>query len=239
VVTSSQQFSQQYSLDIAPRTFATFETFVSDQDYNLLNMLKELRVHSNEPRQYYIWGAKQTGKSHLLHSVCNYLVGTEQRTIYLPLEELSSSNANIFQNIHNLDIVCIDDIDKVLGDNNWESALFQLINELRAKNKNLVMTASNNPNCMNVSMPDLKSRLVWGPVYKLSALDDEQKTVALQRHAKARGFEISLDVCNYLMKRYTRELTQLVTLLDQIDHHSLVQQRKVTIPFVKTVLDDM
>ena len=101
------------------------------------------------------------------------------------------------------------------------------------------MTALNSPNNMDVLIPDLKSRLVWGPVYRLKTLVDEQKTAVLQRHAKARGFDISLDVCNYLIKRYSRELTQLVTLLDQIDNLSLEQQRKVTIPFVKTVLDGM
>ena len=58
MASSSQQYSRQYFLDIAPRPFATFDTFVSDQDYNLLNLLNELGVHSTEPRQIFIWGRK-------------------------------------------------------------------------------------------------------------------------------------------------------------------------------------
>ena len=239
MATNSHHFSQQYPLDIAPRTFATFETFVNTQENVLLDSLKELRVQLKEPRQFYLWGARQTGKSHLLHAICNYLTSTKQNSIYLPLKEFSSSDSIILQDIHHLDVICVDDVDQVIGDYDWEKALFQLINELRTENKSLVMTASNNPSSMKVLIPDLASRLVWGPVYKLNTLDDEQKANALQLHAEARGFNISSDVCGYLIKRYSRELKQLVDLLNQIDQQSLVHKRKVTVPFVKTVLDEL
>lgn len=239
MATNSHHFSQQYPLDIAPRTFATFETFVSTRDNVLLDSLKELRIQLKEPRQFYLWGAGQTGKSHLLQAICNHLASTKQNSIYLPLNEFSSNDSNILQDIHHLDVVCVDDVDQVIGDYNWEKALFQLINELRTDNKSIVMTASNKPSAMKLLIPDLASRLVWGPVYKLNVLDDEQKATALQLHAEARGFKISSDVCGYLIKRYSRELKRLVGLLNQIDQQSLIQKRKVTVPFVKTVLDEL
>ena len=239
MATISQHFNKQYPLEFAPRAFATFETFVSTQDNELLSSLKDLKVQLKDPRQFFLWGARQTGKSHLLQAICNHLVGSVQNSIYLPLSEFTNHDAKILQDMHKLDVVCVDDVDQVIGDLKWEKALFQLINELRFENKSVVMTASKNPNSLGSLMPDLASRLVWGPVYKLSILNDEQKIIALQLHAKSRGFEISLDVCGYLIKRYSRELLKLVELLNQIDQQSLVQKRKVTVPFVKSVLNEL
>ena len=48
---------------------------------------------------------------------------------------------------------------------------------------------------------------------------------------------VSDEVCSYLLKRFPRDLNKLIELLDQLDKESLVQQKKVTVPFVKSVLN--
>ena len=98
------------------------------------------------------------------------------------------------------------------------------------------MTSSINPHEADVSFKDLSSRLVWGPVYKLNMLEDAEKSKAIQAHAQARGLQVSDEVCSYLLKRFPRELTQLIDVLNELDKQSLVHQRKVTVPFVKQVL---
>ncbi len=236
MATSCSQSSLQYSLDIALRPFATFETFVNSEDNELLYVLKELAQPTIEPRQYFLWGASQTGKSHLLQAICNQFASTNQKAVYLPCKEVVNLNSNVLNNLHQLDMICIDDVDHVLGNKEWDQALFQLINELRAANKSLVMTATINPSNIKNLLPDLASRIVWGPVYKLNYLRDEHKEAAIKLHAKARGFEVSSEVCSYLLKRYPRNLNILIELLDQLDKQSLSHQRKVTVPFVKSVL---
>ncbi len=236
MINSCLSSSQQYSLDVALRSFATFDTFVNSNENELLLLLKDLTKLTHEPRQIFIWGASQTGKTHLLQSVCNLTINTNQKAFYVSFKDLVDIDSNILKDLHQLDIVCLDDVDIILGKKEWDLALFQLINELRISNKSLVMTAIFNPNNAQLSLPDLASRLIWGPVYKLNHLTDQEKETALQLHAKARGFEISSEVCSYLLKRYPRELTKLVQLLDQLDQQSLVQQRKITVPFVKSVL---
>ena len=232
------QSSQQFILDIALRKFATFETFVNPGDNELLYVLKKLAQPTKEPRQYFLWGATQTGKSHLLQAICNQFASTNQKAVYLAFKDITNLNPNVLNDLHQLDLICIDDVDHVLGNKEWDQALFQLINELRAANKSLVMTATINPSNVKNLLPDLASRIVWGPVYKLNYLSDEKKIIAIKLHAKARGFEVSAEVCSYLIKRYPRNLNKLIELLDHLDEQSLSQQRKVTIPFVKSVLDN-
>ena len=237
MATSCLQTPTQYSLDIALPKFATFETFIDSSEGHLSSELKQLAKSSSEPRQYFLWGSTCTGKTHLLQAICNHRANTQQNVIYLPIKELVNQSADILDDMHQLDVLCLDDVDAVLGNKQWDRKLFLLINELRASNKSIVMTATLNPNEASVSFPDLASRLVWGPVYKLSLLEDGKKSLAIQEHAKARGLEISTEVCSFLLKRFPRELKMLIELLDKLDEESLVQQRKVTVPFVKTVLN--
>ena len=241
MTTSCLHTPTQYSLDIALAKFATFETFIDTSEGQLLSELEQLIQLSSdqqaEPHQYLLWGAKGTGKTHLLQAICNQCANLKQSAVYLPMQELVQLNENIIEDMHQYDVLCIDDIEMVLGKELWDRQLFNLINELRANNKNLVMTSSLNPNAIEVSIPDLASRLVWGPVYKLNVLEDAEKEMAIQAHAKARGLEISAEVCSYLFKRFPRGLDKLIGLLDELDEQSLVQQRKVTVPFVKSVLE--
>ena len=240
MTTSCLQSPTQYSLDIALPKFATFETFIDTSGQllsELTQLLEEKAESKSEPYQYFLWGSVSTGKTHLLQAICNQLASTEQNVIYLPMKELVHQSADILNDMQQLDVLCIDDVDAVLGDEQWDRQLFILINELRAKNKSIVMTASSSPHEIKVSFPDLASRLVWGPVYKLSLLQDEEKSRAIQAHAKVRGLEVSDEVCSYLLKRFPRDLNKLIELLDQLDKESLVQQKKVTVPFVKTVLN--
>lgn len=236
-MTSCLQSFQQYSLDVSLRPFATFETFIHTEQNELLSVLRTLGEESSEPQQYFIWGGSQTGKTHLLQSVCNLLSSSNKKAVYLPLRQLADHESNILNDIHHLDVVCIDDVDKIFGNDTWDRSLFILINELRAANKSLLMSASINPNQATVSFPDLASRLSWGSVYKLNHLTDEQKEIAIQTHAKARGFDISSDVSGYLLKYYPRDLSALIRLVDRIDEHSLNQKRKVNLGFVKTILE--
>ena len=248
MTTSCLQSPTQYSLDIALPKFATFETFI-DSTGQLLSDLTQLLEEktgnklenkpevNQEPRQYFLWGSASTGKTHLLQAICNQLATSEKNVIYLPMKELVHQSADILNDMQQLDVLCIDDVDVVLGDELWDRQLFILINELRAKNKSIVMTANSSPHEIKISFPDLASRLVWGPVYKLSLLKDEEKSRAIQAHAKVRGLEVSDEVCSYLLKRFPRDLNKLIELLDQLDKESLVQQKKVTVPFVKAVLN--
>ncbi len=238
MMTSCVQTPTQYSLDIALPKFATFETFIDNNNSQLLSVLKQLAQESlSEPLQYFLWGSTGTGKTHLLQAICNRQANTQQNAIYLPMKELVGQPASILNDMQQLDVLCIDDLDAVLGNKEWDRQLFLLINELRANNKSIVMTASSNPHEAMVSFPDLASRLVWGPVYKLNLLEDDKKSRAIQEHAKVRGLEVSDEVCSFLLKRFPRDLNKLIGLLDKLDKESLVQQKKVTVPFVKSVLN--
>src|SRR3569623_9897 len=64
-----------------------------------------------------------------------------------------------------------------------------------------------------------------------------QHVVSLLPPALQRGNEMPADVASLLMRRCRRDMAALFALLDELDHASLAAQRRLTVPFVKSVLD--
>ncbi|MCK5335370.1 MAG: DnaA regulatory inactivator Hda, partial [Gammaproteobacteria bacterium] len=156
---------------------------------------------------------------------------------YLPLDEMPGVTTDILQGVEHLDLVAIDGLDAVLGDVDWELALFSLINQARESTVSLVFAAEKNPAELDMILPDLRSRFTWGPVFQLKSLSDDEKRSALQTRAAARGLELPDNVASYLLENYPRDLFVLFDNMDKLDQASLVQQRRLTIPFVREVLN--
>jgi DnaA family protein len=124
----------------------------------------------------------------------------------------------------------------VLGDPDWEIALFNLYNSARQLGSHLVVAGDAAPRALAVELPDLRSRLAWGTVYQLLEGDDQEKSEILQFRARRRGLSLSTGVASYIVSRAPRAMDQLLGVLDQLDEASLAQQRALSIPFVKQAL---
>ena len=86
------------------------------------------------------------------------------------------------------------------------------------------------------ALPDLASRLASGPTWKLQAMDDDDLLHALQLRSHWRGLELPDETGQYLMRRVERTAEAVFRVLDQLDQAALIQQRRLTVPFVKEVL---
>ncbi|HEY6986268.1 MAG TPA: DnaA regulatory inactivator Hda, partial [Rhodanobacteraceae bacterium] len=59
----------------------------------------------------------------------------------------------------------------------------------------------------------------------------------LQERAASRGIELDEAVLDWLFAREKRDLASLLGVLDRVDVASLAAQRRVTVPFLRTLLD--
>jgi DnaA family protein len=144
----------------------------------------------------------------------------------------------MLEGLEYLALVCVDDIDYIAGQEDWEQALFHLYNRLREQQKPLLMTGSKGPRDLAFQLRDLKSRVSWDLTYHLQALSDKDKINLLQKRANTRNFEIPEEVAAYLVRNVKRDLPSLLELLDKFDQATLTEQRKLTIPFVKTLIQN-
>jgi DnaA family protein len=223
--------NSQLPLHLRLRDSATFANYFPGPNAQLLHCLEQRR----EPFVY-LWGAGGSGKSHLLQAACHAASEMGAGAAYLPLAELSGMSPDLLEGLEQMGVIAIEDIETVAGNREWEVALFHLYNRVREQGGRLYVAGSVPPASLGLTLPDLVSRLSWGPVFQLEPLSDEEKLRALQLRAKGRGMVLSDEVAGYLMKHTERDLHNLFELLERLDRESLAAQRKLTIPFVRDLI---
>ena len=226
----------QLPLPIHQSDDETLENFYAENNLLLLNSLQKnfLQLHQ---QFFYLWGNKGSGKSHLLKGVCQHYLAKQRPALYVPLNKAQYFSPAVLENLEQQALVCLDDLQAVIGNAEWEVAIFDLINRVRETGRTLlIMSADQSPANLPVQLPDLASRLTWGEVYQLAPLNDKQKIDVLQKAAYQRGIELPDETANFLFKRLERDMKTLFNALEKLDQASLQAQRKLTIPFVKEIL---
>ncbi|PHM63776.1 DnaA inactivator Hda [Xenorhabdus ishibashii] len=227
----------QLSLPLYLPDDETFASFFAGENTSLLAAIK-LATSQSHGSYIYFWSRDGGGKSHLLHAACAELSQQGEAVGYVPLDKRAYFVPEVLDGMEHLSLVCIDNIECIAGDQEWEMAIFNLYNRIVEIGRTcLLITGDRPPRQINLTLPDLASRLDWGQIYKLQPLSDDEKIQALQLRAKLRGFELPEDVGRFVLKRLDREMQTLFRTLDELDRASIVAQRKLTIPFVKDILE--
>ncbi len=183
--------------------------------------------------QIYLWGAEQSGKSHLLTALHRQSLKRSLHSFYVSLNG-TMMNSQLLESLDGYDLILLDDVDSVARDPAWERALFNLINFVRDRNGKIVFTASEAPKRHNWSMPDLVSRFTWGPVYRLVALEEHEVRGAMVASAAQRGMKLEVEAVDFLFKRYRRDVGSLLAAIEVLDTESLAAGRdRITVPFLK------
>lgn len=222
--------SQQLTLGLRLRDDATFDNYFADQNNQVVHSLQE----QNEP-YVFLFGTKGSGKSHLLQAACHEVGKNNLPVVYLPLNEEGLMPA-MLDGLENMSLIALDDIDSVMNNSDWEDALFKLYNRVREKGGSMIVSSNEPLASLNINLADLRSRLSWGPIFQLNSLTDKDKQSALQQRAKNRGLELSDEVVTYLLKHSSRDMNSLFALFEKLDKASMVEKRKITIPFIKDYL---
>ena len=183
----------------------------------------------------WICGPSSSGKSHLLQATCA-LAHQQMSAGYLQMRELAALGPGTLEGLSELDCICLDDLDAVIGDSAWERALFALHRESEERGGRLIAGANTPPALAAWSLADLGSRWAASTVFQLHALEERQLTRALQLRAHVRGLELPDDTARWLQRRFPRDMHTLYELLDTLDEAALVERRRLTVPFIRAVL---
>ena len=211
-----------------------FDNFISANNNLLIHNLKNLE---KDIFQFiWIWGGSRIGKSHLLQSTCSYY--KDYRAMYLPLKLYKEEGPRILEGLSKIDLLVIDDIDLVINQSSWDNMLFNLYNELESNEASLLASSSCPPISISYSLPDLRSRALGASIFHVKPLEDSLIKEVLVRQAQDRGMELTERTAQYLLNYIKRDMSDISSCLDKLDLASLTEKKKLTIPFVKSVLFD-
>ena len=217
---------------------ASFENFFcSPNNAELITRLNDLVVNKNAD-ELIINGAAGSGKSFLMQAICNELSSLGKQFAFMPMNKAINMEVEIFQNLASLDAVCIDDLQLILSEGEWETAMFALINECQQSGCSLILSLGGSQSLEEITqLPDLLSRIKRMEFMKLQAVQDESLNQALDFVSQQLDINLEKAELEFLLKHQTREFSFLVDNLITLDKQAASLKRKITIPFIKETLN--
>lgn len=225
---------QQLPLGVRLPDRAVFASFLAARNDEAVAHLREI-ANGTLAGTTWVCGPHGAGKTHLLQAVCAQASAC-MRAGFVPLRELGRLGVEVLEGMRQLDCLCLDDLDEVVGRLEWERTLFGVYREIEDGGGRLIVSAQTPPALLQWALPDLGSRLSASAVFQLRVLDEPEQQAALQLRARLRGFELPEETVRFLQRRFPRDMHKLYELLDTLDEAALVAQRRITVPFIRDVL---
>lgn len=226
---------KQIALDIDLGRGPTLHNFLPGPN---AEAFQHLRLWAGSPVRspvpMYLWGPEGCGKTHLLKAVAHAVsergetLGWLDATVAEPPPFDPRWRVILLDDVHNYSAV------------QQQAAFNWFVN---------ASTPGDGPTCGVVASgtrppadltlrEDLRTRLGWGHVYALQVLDESARRDVLRQEAGSRGMTLGEDVIRYMLNHFSRDLSSLMQLLDHLDHYALQTQRAVTIPLVRSMLEN-
>jgi DnaA family protein len=225
---------KQIALDIGLASVPSFSNFFAGPNEEALKHLELWAGNAlRSPVPTYLWGEPGSGKSHLLKAVSESLreqgacVGWMDASVLEP-PAFSEAWAGVI----------LDECDLYTAVQQ-QAAFNWFVNALNAADGHprWVLAAGNVPPADLALREDLRTRLGWGHVFELHALTEPERRSVLRREADARGIFLGDEAIDFVLTRFSRDLSSLMQLLDQLDGYALQTQRAITIPLIKAMLE--
>ncbi len=230
---------KQIALDIGLSTGPTVSNFCAGSNEAALRHMElwigskstaAMGAPTRSPVATYFWGAAGSGKSHLLKAAREALREQGARVGWL---DASVFNAPEFS--ESWSAVMLDDVHLYTAEQQ-HTAFNWFVNA--QTHQRPVLGAGD---CAPVDLPlrdDLRTRLGWGHIFHLQTLSEPERRAVLRQAADARGVFLGDEVMDYMLTRFSRDLGSLMELLELLDGYALQTQRAITIPLIKSMMDN-
>ena len=222
---------KQIALDIGLARGPTLASFCAGPNDAAL---KHLQLWAGSPTRSpvptYLWGAGGSGKTHLLMAVAESL--REQGAVAGWLDASVSEPPEFSENWA---VVLLDDVHLYTAVQ--QHAAFNWFINAQSLQRGVLAAGALPPADLKLR-EDLRTRLAWGHVFQLQVLSEPERRAVLRQAADARGVFLGDEVMDFMLTRFSRDLGSLMQLLEQLDGYALQTKRAITIPLIKSMLEN-
>jgi chromosomal replication initiator protein len=238
---------------VAPSTLNpkyTFEQFVIGPSNRLAHAaaLSVAEMPSQAYNPLFIYGPPGLGKTHLLHSVGNYVnaFGGGLAVRYATAEEftnaflaaLASRNVDSFKaHFRGVDVLLIDDVQFLERKARSEEELFHTFNALYDAGSQLVITCDRLPGDLGDLEQRLRERFAAGLVTDIESPDRATRSAILRKRAAHDGVDVEAEALDLLAERVTANVRSLEGALIRLVAYGSLTQRRLDAQLAAEVLE--
>jgi DnaA family protein len=225
---------KQLVLDMALPTGPSLSNFFAgpnlDASAHLALWLGEPGSRLRSPLPTYLWGSSGSGKTHLLLAIQAALTAAGETAGWLDASVHIEATFD-----ERWTCVLMDDVHSyTLAQQHTAFNWF-----VNAQSQQIaVLAAGSMPPADLKLRDDLRTRLGWGHVFGLKPLDETERRAVLRQAALARGLTLTDEVMDFMLHRFSRDLGSLMELLALMDGYALQTRRAITIPLLKSMMDN-
>jgi DnaA family protein len=228
---------QQLLLDIKLDESVSLENFIKcDSTDVALNILSNIVKSSSISNSFLLWGKEGVGKSYLMHALNRDFLSQELNTAFIVLSDSRMNEPAILQGLDQMDAVFIEDVNELGSSADWESALFNLINQSLINKTKLIFSSNCVALDLQVTLKDLFSRLSAFTAVEIPEITEKEKIEALLQSATRKGLALEEKTVKYILTYTSRNLSDLLRLLSELDEFSLEKKKKLSPALVRELL---
>ena len=222
---------KQIALDIGLATGPTLANFFAGpNEAALAHLTLWTGSPTRSPVPTYLWGGPASGKTHLLKAVREALraqgatSGWLDATMHEPPPFSDHWAAVLMDDVH-------------LYTATQQHAAFNWFVNAQTHQRGVLAAGTDAPTHLKLR-EDLRTRLGWGHVFQLETLTEPERRAVLRKQADARGIFLGDEVMDFMLTRFSRDLGNLMALLDQLDGYALRTKRAITVPLIRSMLEN-
>ncbi len=232
----------------------TFDTFVVGMSNNLAHAAS-VAVAESPGEIYnplYIYGESGLGKTHLMHSIANFILKKEpdKRVLYVTSESFMNDFVDSIRNKNNIkpgefrkkyrevDVLLIDDIQFIVGKEGTQEEFFHTFNTLYENKRQIVIASDKSPNNIDNLESRLKSRFTSGLTVDIQMPDYETRLAILRKKEELEGFNVDNEVIKYIAENVKSNIRELEGALNKLFAKARLDRTEITMDLAKSLLQD-
>jgi len=234
----------------------TFESFVVGANNNLAHAAS-LAVAESPGEIYnplFIYGGVGLGKTHLMHSIANFILknNPKAKILYVTSEKFTNELIDAIRNKNNIsttefrekyrnnDVLLIDDIQFIIGKESTQEEFFHTFNTLYESKKQIIISSDKPPKDIETLEERLRSRFEWGLTVDIQSPDYETRMAILRKKEEMEGYNIDNEVIKYIATNIKSNIRELEGALTKIVALSKLHNNKyIDVALAEEALKDI
>ncbi len=237
-------------LDSQLNTDYRFENFI-EGDSNKLPRSVGQSIAEN-PKQstfnpLFIYGSSGVGKTHLLNAIGTRIkelypsrrvlyVGAHQFTFQFTDASVNNRRNEFVKFYQTIDVLIIDDIQELAGQEKTQLAFFHIFNHLRLNGKQIILASDRAPAAMQGMEERLLTRFKWGLMAELEKPNQELCRKILLSKMRRDGLDIPNEVVDYIVQNVDGSVRDLEGIVNALMAHAVIYNTEINLEVAQQIV---